>query len=235
MNTDRPLGHSEWVYESIVRTVPGLGVSHRSTLAAQLVGFQVAVLGLAWYYGRPTAAVLGSVGVVVSVIGSTILLRLSAVVRTEGVPPRYRELLFGSGTDVVGGLLTFCLLLVYLLVYEPSRPGQPAITTVLGEQPPLLLTILLLLILWDVSYRIGVGLWASLVGLWRSIRYREQLPLAPRRALVRVDRLTIGLGATQLLFIPILTGYPHLMIALAGYALAVTVTSGASILLLSER
>lgn len=232
MTAERPPENSAWVYESIVRTIPGIDVPNSVAVIAQLLGFQVAVVALAWYHGLPRAAVVASVGVVVAVAGSAFMLRLSRVIRRGDPPAGYRELLFDSGIEVVLGLVAFILLIVYLFVYDPARSEEPLVTALLGEQPPLTFTFVLLLIAWDVVYRIGVGWWASVVGLWRSIGYAPDLET--RNRFRRADLLTIGFAASQLLLVPVLTGHPLLQLAIVGHVIAVALVSGTSVALLTR-
>lgn len=232
MSEDRALGESEWVYESIVRSVPGINTSRSVALVAQLLGFEAAILVLALWYDLPQAAVAGSVAVFVSVAGSAFMLGLSRIVRQENPPSAYRSLLFGSHIEIVLGLMAFFALVVYVFVYDPRRGGESLLTAVLGDRPPAVFVFLFLVVSWDVMYRIGVGWWASLVGLWRSFRYSDDLSPGSRVRLRRLDAATIGFAAFQLLFLPLLVGHPILQLAVVGHAAAVTVVSGLSILCL---
>ena len=232
MSVERPPGESEWVYESIVRSVPGINTSRRVALAVQLFGFEAAILLLAVWYDRPAAAIAGTVAVVVSVAGSVFMLGLSKAVRRERAPDGYRRLLFGSRIEIVLGLLAFIVLIVYVFVYDPRQPGEALVTTILGERPPVLFAFVLLVVGWDVAYRIGVGWWASVVGLWRSLYLREELSTQTRARFRRLDGATIGYAGIQLLVVPVLAGHPLLQLAVVGHAVAVAVVSGASILLL---
>jgi hypothetical protein len=89
------------------------------------------------------------------------------------------------------------------------------------------------LVLWDLCYRIGTGWWASITGLWRSFRYRFDADTAA--VLRRVDRETILFAAAQLLLLPFLIDHPVLFVAVSGHVVAVTVVSGASLVLLHFR
>ncbi len=62
---------------------------------------------------------------------------------------------------------------------------MPLLGRLFGPEPPVLVVYLTLLILWDVSYRIGTGWWASVTGLWRSARYRFDPETA--RVFMRAD------------------------------------------------
>lgn len=230
MTADRPPGEAEWVYESLVRSIPIVNVSRSVAIAVQLIGFEGAILLLSWYHGLPEAALVGTAGVLVSIAGSVFMLRLSRSIRTIETPEQYRDLLFGSRIEIVLGLLSFFVLIVFVFVYDPRQPGEALVTTLLGERPPLLLSYVMLMIGWDVAYRIGVGLWASVLGLWRSVRFGEEFSESTKGRLRRADGLTIGFAAVQLLLVPVLSGHLVLQFVLVGHVLAVVVISGSSII-----
>lgn len=232
MSPDRSIGESEWTFESIIRSVPGINVSRYLALAVQLLGFEAAVVLLAIWYDLPNAAVIGTVAVVVSFVGSVFMLGLSAAIRRANGPTPYRHLLFGSRMDILLGLIAFFLLLVYVFIYDPRTGGETLLNAVLGEQPPLVFAFVFLVIGWDVTYRIGVGWWASVVGFWRTYRFGMELSLESRARYRQIDAATTVFAASQLLFVPFLSGHPLLQIALVGHAVAVLLVSGASIILL---
>ena len=228
----RPAGSQEWVYETIIRSVPGLNTSRRVAIAVQFVGFEVGVLFFAWVFGLPEAAVAGSAGVVVAVAGSIFMLGLSRLIRGTGTHPGYRRLLFGSRIELLLGLMAFFLLIVYVFIYDPRQPGVPLLESLMGTRPSILFSLLLLMIGWDVTYRIGVGWWASVAGLWRTVRYRTDSAPGLRKRYSRIDGMNIAFAAVQLILVPILAGHPLIQAALLGHVLAVAVVSGTSILLL---
>lgn len=232
MTTDRSPGNQEWVYESLVKSVPGINTSRRVALGVQFLAFEIAVVLLGWYHSLPEAALAGTVGVVVSVAGSLFMLRLSEGFRTGTEPRAYLETLLGSRIEIVLGIVSFVLLIVYAFVYDPQAGGSQLVTDLLGDRPPLVFSFVLLLIGWDVAYRIGVGWWACVTGFWRSARFREQLSRADRRRFTRLDAMTIGFASLQLLVVPVLSGHPLLQVAVLGHVIAVAIVSGASIVLL---
>lgn len=235
MTGRRAAGDWEWVYESIIRSVPGVNTSRRVAIAFQFVAFEAALLLLSWYHGLPRAAIAGSVGVFIAVTGSVFMLRLAAGLRETETPTAYREILFGSGIEIVFGLLAFFVLVVYLFIYDPGLAGPTLVTELLGEQPPLLLSFLLLMVGWDVAYRIGVGWWASVVGLWRSVRFRGQFASPTRSRLARFDGLTIVFASVQLVLLPLLGGHPILQLAVGGHVFMVVLVSGLSVVVLRWR
>lgn len=221
-----------WAYESIIGALPGIDLSPSEAIAIQLVVFEVAVLGLAWYYDLRAAAIAGTAAVVVAALGSAEMLRISAAARRPETPEPYRRLLFGSSIEVVLSVLAFVALVTHLFVFDLRSP-EPLVDTLFGSEPPTLAVYLTLLILWDLCYRIGTGWWASIVGLWRSMRYRFDAETAS--ILRRADREAVVFGLLQLPLLPFLTEQPVLFAALSAHVLAVLVVSGASLVLLRRR
>lgn len=221
-----------WVYESIIGALPGIDLSVRGAIAIQFAVFEVSILVLAWYYGFFDAAIVGTVAVVVAAFGSVEMLRISASVRRLEPPESYRRLLFGSNIEVVLSVLAFVALVTHLFVFD-ARGDTPLVETLFGPDPPIFVVYVTLLVLWDLCYRIGTGWWASVVGLWRSFRYRFDADTAA--VLRRIDRETILFAAAQLFLLPFLTDHPVLFAAVLGHVVAVTAVSGASLLLLRFR
>jgi len=218
-----------WAYESLVGALPGVDVSPRLALAAQFVAFEVAVLVLGAYHGLPQAAVAGSVAVVVATVGSVGMLRMGRGVRDAGAPESYRALLFGSSVEVVLAVLAYVALLTHLFVVDPRTASDPLVGGLLGSRPPVLVTYLTLLILWDLCYRIGTGWWAAVVALWRSVRLRVDDGTA--RKLRRLDIETAGFGLVQLALVPFVLDRPVLAVALVGHVLAVVTVTGLAVVL----
>jgi hypothetical protein len=221
-----------WVYESIIGALPGIDLSVRVAIGIQFAVFEASILLLAWYYGFFDAAIVGTVAVVVAVLGSVEMLRISAAVRRPETPESYQRLLFGSNIEVVLSVLAFIALVTHLFVFD-VRSETPLVEALFGPNPPIYAVYVTLLVLWDLCYRIGTGWWASVTGLWRSVRYRFDADTAA--VLRRVDRETILFAAAQLLLLPFLTDQPVLFVAVSGHVVAVTVVSGASLLLLRFR
>ncbi len=215
-----------WVYESIVEAVPGVELSTRAALAVQFGGFEVLVLGLAWLYEMPTAAVVaGTVAVGVATAGSAAMTAIADAVRTADTPAAYRRALLGTRIELVLGLLAYVALVTYLFVVDPR--AQPVLLDrLVGGPLPAPVAYVLLLLLWDLCYRIGAAWWASVVALWRS--WRWTLDRTAERSLQRADLVTMGFGVLQLALVPFVLSQPPLALVLVGHVVAVlVVTTGA--------
>ena len=195
-----------WVYESIVGALPGIEISERAAVSIQLLGFEAALLLLAWYYDLWSAVPAGTAAVAVAAVGSALMLRLGASIRRLPAPDDYRRLLFGSSVEVVLGVLAFIAVVTQLFVVDPARSSDPLITSLFGEEPPVLAVYLMLLILWDVAYRIGTGWWAGVVAIWRAYVY--EFDRETSWAFARTDLLNLWFAVAQLLLVPFILGRP---------------------------
>lgn len=223
-----------WVYESIVGALPGIDLSTRAAVALQFAVFEGGLLALAALSDNWNAVPAGTAAVFVAAAGSVFMLALGGRIRRLRVSGPYRRLLFGTSIEVVLGLLAYVALLTYLFAGDAATATGPTLVErLLGPEPSLPAVYLMLLVLWDLCYRIGTGWWTSLVGCWRSIRYGSAFDAETRAAFRRIDLLTIGFAAVQLLLVPFVWGSPPLVAALVGHVLAVTVVSGLSVMLLS--
>jgi hypothetical protein len=231
--TPRPEYGETWVYESIVGALPGIRLPTWAALAIQLVVFEVAVVALSWYYDTWNVAIAATAVIFVATVGSVEMLRISTLVRRIDVPPTYRALLFSSNMEVVLSVLAYIALLTHLFVFDPQTAGPSLLEALFGEEPPVLVVYLMLLILWDICYRIGTGWWASVTGLWRSFRFRFDPETA--RVFQRADIETWGFGVLQLVLVPFVLDEHVLLAALIAHVTAVTVVTGASVLLLEIR
>ena len=213
-----------WVYESLVGGIPGLGISRTLAVALQFAIFQVGVLALGWYYGLWNAVIAGTVAVVVAAVGSVEMHRLGAINRRLSTPPEHKRLLFGSSIEIVLGVLAFIALLTYLIAWDGTLLDR-----LFGSNPPLPVVYLTLLILWDLTYRIGTSWWSAVVALWRAVN----VDLSPGDASTakRLDAENIGFSAIQLALVPFLVGEPVLLGAVVGHVLAVAVVCTAAIVL----
>ncbi|MDB9281223.1 hypothetical protein PN416_14815 [Halorubrum ezzemoulense] len=213
-----------WVYESLVGGIPGLGISRTLAVALQFVIFEVGVVALGWYYGVWNAVAAGTVAVVVAAVGSVEMHRLGAKNRLLGTPPEHKRLLFGSSIEIVLGVLAFIALVTYLFAWDGTL-----INRLFGVDPPIPVVYLTLLVLWDLTYRIGTSWWSAVVALWRAVHV--DLPSEERATVRRLDAENIGFSLVQLALAPFLLSEPVLLGAVVGHVIAVALVCGAAILL----
>jgi len=213
-----------WVYESLVGGIPGLDISRRLAVAIQFVLFEVGVVALGWYYGLWDAVLAGSVAVAVAAVGSVEMHRLGAINRRLPTPAAHKRLLFGSSIEIVLGVLAFIALVTYMIAWDGAL-----IDRLFGSNPPIPVVYLTLLILWDLTYRIGTSWWSAVVALWRAVH----VDLSPETTsrIRRLDAENIAFSAIQLALVPFLLEEPVLLGAVVGHVLAVAIVCSAAIAL----
>jgi len=222
-----------WVYESLVGAVPGLDLSDRAALGFQFVVFEALVLAVAAVYDLWMAVPAATAAIVVAVVGSWLMLTFSRLLRGLEPPEAYRRLLFGSSIELALSVLTFVLFVTYLFVFDPRRGGSTLLTELLGPEPPVVAVVLLLLICWDVVYRIGACWWATVVGFWRALRYGFDAETT--RKLRWLDGLNVAFAGVQVVLLPFVLDHPVLVVAVAGHLVAVVVVAGVSVALQQWR
>jgi hypothetical protein len=229
---NRPDYGETWVYESIVGAIPGVKISAPLAVAIQFSLFETAVLALAWTYELWAAAIAGTAAVTVATAGSVGMLRIGQLVRRADPPEEYRHLLFGSSIEVVLSVVSYVALVTYLFVVDPGTAGPSLIGELFGTTPPAAPVFVMLLVLWDLCYRIGTGWWACVVGLWRSVW--TTVDGEQRRLLWRADLETMGFALLQLALVPFLWDHPVLLVAVVGHVGAVLTVGTLSVVLLGK-
>ncbi|MFB6219831.1 MAG: hypothetical protein ABEH90_00200 [Halolamina sp.] len=222
-----------WAYESLVGAVPGLDLSDRMALGVQLVVFEATVLAVAGFYGLWSAVPAATAAIVVAVAGSWLMLTFSRTLRGLRTPAPYRRLLFGSSIELALSVLAFVLFVTYLFVVDPRTPGTTLLTDLLGTTPPPLAVVLLLLVCWDVIYRIGACWWATVVAIWRATRY--SFGRTTTRRLTRLDGLNVVFAGVQVTMVPFVLDHPVLVGAVVGHLVAVVVVAAGAVVVQRRR
>jgi len=216
-----------WVYEGIVGGLPGIELSNTHAVALQFGLFQVGIVIFAAIYDLWSAALAGTAAVVVAAIGSVAMHRLGTQNRAVDAPAAYYRLLFGSSIEVVLSVLAFIALITHLFVFDVQSAGEPLIAALFGTEPPVIVVYLVLLVCWDLCYRIGTSWWAAVVSLWRALTIPSEPAVANK--FVRIDLGNVAFAASQILLLPFLREQPVLFVAVSGHIVAVAVVSAASI------
>ena len=224
--TDDHYGEA-WVYESIVGAIPGVSLPDRLAVAVQFTIFESLLGILAVVYGLESAVLPGTVAVLVAAAGSAFMLDIASRARALDLPDTYRRLLFSSNVEVVLGVVAYAALVTYLFTYDP-RTGGTLVRDLLGNQPPLPAVFLLLLVAWDVSYRIGTGWWTAVVTLYAVYRY--DLAAGAEDDVYAVAVRTMAFALVQLLLLPFLLAHPILAVAVTGHVVAVGIVLAAAVL-----
>jgi hypothetical protein len=226
-------GKRKWIYEEIVDRIPPFRwLPPIWDVIAQL--FLVEAIGiLAFLYFRMPVetAILGSTTILYTVVWSAGCLYIIPSVRGLRNPTNKQELqvlqeyksdlLWNRRNELVIGILVFIGVIGYTF-WEPQFLQQLLGT---GYGNPLLL-ILLLVLTWDVSYRIGLSFVTTLLAARRSIglsnaargrRGLQYTAYSEVRTLRFLDSVNLYWGATTALLIPVAAHSSLLSIGLFAY------------------
>jgi len=116
--------------------------------------------------------------ILVAVSWSLLILQLGPTLRKFRAPlskdenellERYRKILFHRNHyEAVPGIFIFITFMAYLFYLNPGL-----LEFWLGNDPDIVLLLFLSLLIWDICYRMGLGIWTSILALWRSIKLKK--------------------------------------------------------------
>ncbi|HEY9247010.1 MAG TPA: hypothetical protein VIO11_09210, partial [Candidatus Methanoperedens sp.] len=175
----------KWIYEEIVGKIPPFSLmSYQYSILLQLLFLLIIglVLGLVFRL-KPISLFYGSLGIMIAVSWSLLILQLGPTLRKFRAPlskdenellERYKGILFHRlHFEAIPGLCIFIPFMLYLFYYNPGL-----LRTWIGESPHIILLLFAGLLIWDICYRMGLGIWTSILALWRSLLLKK---LAERR------------------------------------------------------
>ena len=184
--------HRRWLYEELLdRTPPFSALPTKIRVPLQLALMEAVGLAIAFYLSLPVRSViLGSLAIITVAIWSQIAVYIGPEIRSLRDPSspqerriidEYKQTLFSRERyEVVIGLVIFSLVLYYLLF-----TSNVSLSRWLGPSLHPVSVLLIAMLLWDIAYRMGLSLWASLTSLNRSTR------------LLRASTARFGLGYTS--------------------------------------
>jgi len=235
----------KWVYEEIVDRVPPFRwLPPILDVAAQLLLVETVGIIAFFYFNMPVnAAIFGSMAIIYTVVWSAGCLYIIPWLRRLRNPTheteyevlaKYRERLFDRKYEIGGSVLTFVGMTAYLFIDEDL------LRLFLGDgygNP--ILTVLILVLTWDISYRIWLSVLTTLFAASRSISLRraarnrrglEYTAYSEVRTLEELDVINLYWGVSAVLLIPIAAESPLLLLGILGYFVAVTGLSGLSLM-----
>jgi hypothetical protein len=240
------LKNRKWIYEDIVERVPPFRwLPPTLDVVAQLVLVEGLGIAAFFYWQMPiNTAIFGSLAILYTVVWSAGCLYIAPSLRRLRDPTNEPEgevlevykdrVLLNRGYELIGGVSFFVFFVVYLF-YNPH-----ILQGFLGEgfgNP--LLFILIGVLAWDVSYRLGLSFVATLLAANRSIR----LSLAARRrrglqytaysevrTLKFLDSVNLYWGASAILVLPIAASDPLIFYGLLAFLGAILGLSALSLM-----
>lgn len=240
----------KWIYEIIVGSIPPFSLlPYRYSILLQLLLLLVIGLILGFIFNLKNESLLyGSLGILVAVSWSLLILQLAPTLRKFRAPlskdenellEQYRGILFHvNHYEAFPGLAIFITFMVYLFNF-----GSNLIEYWLGKDPNIILLLFVSLLIWDICYRMGLGIWTSILAFWRSIKLKklaekrielEHTPYTELRYLRKLDINNVFFGMISLLLLPIIQKDNFLVAIILTYFLFISLTSVASAYLISK-
>ncbi|MDO9097188.1 MAG: pyridoxamine 5'-phosphate oxidase family protein [Candidatus Methanoperedens sp.] len=240
----------KWIYEEIVGRIPPFSlVSYQYSILMQL--FFLLILGLIFgfiFNLEFISLFYGSLAILVAVSWSLLILQLGPTLRKFRAPlskdenellERYKGILFHRNHyEAIPGLAIFIQFMLYLFFY-----GSDLVENWLGKNPHIILLLFVSLLIWDICYRMGLGIWTSVLALWRSIRLKklaekrtelEHTPYTELRSLRRLDINNVFFGIISLLLIPLFQSDNFLVTIIVIFMVFITLISVISAYIVSK-
>ncbi len=240
----------KWIYEEIVWRIPPFSLlSYQYSILLQLFFLLVLGITLGIIFSLKLISILyGSIAILVAVLWSLLILQLGPTLRKFRAPlskdenellERYKAILFNKNHyEAIPGIVIFIFFMLYLYYY-----GSYLLKNWLGEAPNLILLLFVSLLIWDICYRMGLGIWTSILALWRSLRLKniaekraelEHTPYTELRSLRRLDTNNVFFGLISLLLIPLLQQDRFLVTIIFVFMVFITFTSLISAYIISK-
>jgi nitroimidazol reductase NimA-like FMN-containing flavoprotein (pyridoxamine 5'-phosphate oxidase superfamily) len=240
----------KWIYEEIVGRIPPFSlVSHQYSIILQLLFLLIVGISLGIIFGLSQISIIyGSIAILVAVLWSRLILQLGPTLRKFRAPlskdenellEQYKAILFHrKHYEAVPGLAIFVPIMIYLLFF-----GKDLFESWLGENPHIILLLFVSLLIWDICYRMGLGIWTSILALWRSIQIKklaekrtelEHTPYTELRYLRKLDINNVLFGIISLLLLPVLQQDQFLFFIIIGFMVFITLINVISAYIVSK-
>ncbi|MGY5875393.1 MAG: pyridoxamine 5'-phosphate oxidase family protein [Candidatus Thorarchaeota archaeon] len=230
---DLDVSKRKWIYEEIVDRVPPFSwlPSVYDVIAQLMLVETVGIIAFIYFKMPIESAIFGSLAILYTVIWSAGCLYIVPWIRRLKNPTneeeldvliKYRKrLLLDRRLELVSTVSLFAVLVAYL--WYDNQILQQFLGIGYGNP---ILTLLILMLAWDISYRLGLSLVTTLLSTHRSIR----LGLAARRrrgleytayseinTLKRLDYLNLYWGISAILLLPLAMAVPLMLYGLLLY------------------
>ncbi|MCX9026940.1 MAG: pyridoxamine 5'-phosphate oxidase family protein [Candidatus Methanoperedens sp.] len=247
---NEPMKEKKWIYEEIVGRIPPFSLlSYKYSILLQFLLLLVIgiILGFIFELGQ-ISLLYGSLAILVAVSWSLLILQLAPTLRKFRAPlskdenellERYKGILFHvNHYEAVPGLVIFIPFMFYLYYF-----GTDLLDMWLGKDHHPILLLFVSLLIWDICYRMGLGLWTSVLALWRSIRLKklaekrselEHTPYTELHYLRKLDINNVFFGLISLLLLPLFKTDGFLVMITLVFMIFVTLTSLFSAYIISK-
>jgi len=242
--------HGKWVNEVILERLPPFSwVPRGYNVALQLLIMEIIGIAIAVSFSMPNRSILyGTLTILVVTLWSFLAFHIPYTVRRLKLPSaplerkvirKYKKLLFSPlHCELVIAAVILLSIASYLILF-----GHDLVVLWLGKNLNPILLSLVAILLWDASYRLGLGLWSAIVAFRRSMdlfhvskmrtkmRYTAYEEL---RTLKRLDLINLSFGLSSLLLYPLCSEDTTFFMGLLMYTGVVFLLSTASLTVISR-
>lgn len=242
--------HGKWVNEVILEKFPPFSwVPRGYNVALQLFIMEIVGTAVAVSFSMPSRSIwYGTLAILVVTLWSFLAFHIPYTVRRLKPPSaplertvirKYKKLLFSPfHYELVIAVVILLSIASYLVLF-----GHDLVVLWLGKNLNPILLILVAILLWDASYRLGLGLWSAIVAFRRSMdlfhvskmrtkmRYTAYEEL---KTLKRLDLINLSFGLSSLLLYPLCSEDATFLMGLFIYTAVVFLLSTASLTVISR-
>ncbi|HKZ94169.1 MAG TPA: pyridoxamine 5'-phosphate oxidase family protein [Candidatus Bathyarchaeia archaeon] len=232
----------KWVFEIILERLPPFKWFPRGyNVAIQLLLMEIIGISVATFFALPLRSMVFGTSAILAVwIWSLLAIRMGPTVRKLEAPSaqlerdvidNYRRSLFDSRRELSLGLVILLSLALYLFLER-----RLMVYWFDGNLSPILVALTAIL-LWDISYRLGLGLWSAVLAFRRSVSLTQVSRMRTKmrytaykelKTLKRLDLINLSFGAVTLLFYPLTSTNPVFFVALLMYSASISFFSAIS-------
>jgi nitroimidazol reductase NimA-like FMN-containing flavoprotein (pyridoxamine 5'-phosphate oxidase superfamily) len=237
---------AKWAHEIILENIPPFSWLPRGyNVLLQMILMEIGGTLLAIFLELPLRSILfGSLAIFIVSIWSFLIYNIGVTAHfleppsaplEKKVVQNYQQTLFSRRHyEMYVGLAVFAFLILYLATY-----GQGLVSYWLGDKVSPAPLFLIGLVLWDLSYRLGVGLWSAAVAFRRSINFLFVYETRPKmrytayrelNILKHVDKINFAFGFVTLLLYPLFSFDLLLFAILIVYSVGILFFSAASLI-----
>ncbi|MHA1927913.1 MAG: pyridoxamine 5'-phosphate oxidase family protein [Candidatus Thorarchaeota archaeon] len=247
--TDAPkVRRNKWLYEEIVERVPPFKwlPPNLDVVAQLLIVEAVGIIAFLTFQMRMEAVIFGTLAIIYTVIWSAGCLYVIPWLRRLRNPTNPQELIVLSNYrnrllsdrryELTGSIIIFLGIVSYLIL----EPGILQYFLGAGFGNPILF-ILILVLVWDVCYRLWLSFLTTLFAACRSIslsraakkrRSLEYTAYSEVRTLKSLDLVNMYWAGTAVLLIPIASFTPLLLFGIIGFLGIIVGLSALSLLIM---
>ncbi|HLN89921.1 MAG TPA: pyridoxamine 5'-phosphate oxidase family protein [Candidatus Binatia bacterium] len=237
---------AKWAHEIILENMPPFSWLPRGwNVLLQLILMEIGGTLLALFLNLPTQSIIfGSLAIFIVSIWSFLIYHIGVTIHKMEPPSaplekkvvkEYQDTLFNPRHyEMYLGFAVFSFLVAYLVFF-----GQNLVNYWLGGKISPAPLFLIGLVLWDLSYRLGVGLWSAAVAFRRSVNFLFVYETRPKmrytayrelNILKQMDKINFVFGLVTLLLYPLFSNNLLLFTALTVYSGGILFFSAASLL-----